>query len=60
VDGGSPEWRNWQTRWTQKRTFAAFSDLLTDIQEDSRLILQAGPESPRIALLCSFLLIVWL
>jgi hypothetical protein len=52
----SPEWRNWQTRWTQKHKPAAYSILLTDTQSNTAVILRVGQEWRALSHACSFLL----
>ena len=54
-----PEWRNWQTRWTQKRTSAAFQTSFR-YSRLHKVCQGIGRVSSRLALLCSFLLILWL
>jgi hypothetical protein len=53
-----PEWRNWQTRWTQKQTPATYSNLLIHIQDSSHFIRKGGSLSFNGVQVCSFLLIV--
>ena len=56
----SPEWRNWQTRWTQKRTSAACSNVLIQTQQNTRLFTCVTGKSARPTHRCSFFLIVGL
>src|SRR4029077_12904284 len=50
----------WPTVWTQNQPPAAYSNLLTDTQHSTRFISAAKGRILKLALLCSFLLIVGL